>query len=951
MKKPIMLVCFVFALTVLLAALTACASATPTPVPPTPVPTLVPTTVPTNAPTAAPTATRVPPTATPAPSATPTPVTLKGMADDVARKVGVVMQVVEGDPQKVIFVFADAHSSRVVQLNVAIMLNRLYTRYGLRHIGLEGFTADKGTLALTWAHRKPYYQTGQKITGREDVLVQTLKDGEISSAELMGLIYADVVVHGIEDAALYALEVTPAAQRAVYNYLSRIAYARMNAEQRATWNSLYYDQKKPDDAMTFVTQVDKFAAFVWGRYTASPNAPSAEEQLELIDQMEQEATKAGFKPSPADQAGINEQRQFVKHISLRSDAMAANMLKVAAANPGASLALAGLGGDHIQRVVELLTKGGGSVVVIRSASGGAQLSSEAMTRKNQALSVAPAGTLGRLLSGGRKPPPVAGSPWYQQLEQVQECFHNLAWTIELANLQSGADPQQVANAANTAMGQWAGALSAAGIASASVIGVNVGGFTAGVQVNVQLPNGQTLNAEVQVDPEKVNPLNPTSEPNFDLDGLLNQTANDMTTTYTTTAEPQPGEPQPISSNVQVTWTGGDEVDIPARPDWWHRTPEGDGIQKIDADGTKHTLYFDGRTVTEYKDGKKVTEDPKAGTKITEVPDGSKVTEYTDGPLKGTKVTEDKKAGTKVTETPGPSGPTVVTEYTDGPKRGQKETVTPDGKKVTEIPGANGPTLVIDYPKSEGEPAKTVTVTPDGKKVTEYKEGWIARVTEEPGKRVTEYRAGDVFRVTEEPGKKVTEYISGGTFTEYTEGPNKGMKVSESSSGHEKVTEYTEGPNKGMKVTEYKEGSIAKVTEQPGKKVTEYREGDILKVTEEWGTKVTEYKVGKKVTEHAGGWTETEYTEGPNKGMKVIQGSDRTEVLRDGVAAIKVDGRWLVAWAGQPAGWELPPNISAFLFGVPVLTVDGDEAILTASDGTKVTVNKDGTWDIEIAGRE
>jgi len=358
------------------------------------------------------------------------------MADDVARGVGKVMQIVEGDPLKVIFVFDEDHRSRLGQVEIAVMLDRLYSQYRVRHFGLEGHTADKPPLNLAWAHRKPYFQPGQKITPREDVIAYTLRAGEISSTEFIGLIYADVVIHGIDDAKLYAVQLTSQAEGALGNYLFQLAYARMNLQQRAAWQTLY-EQKKYSEAFNYAVNTDPFTARVWGRYTDWRDPLPAEQGLELLGQIEQEMQKAGLRPPPDQQAAFNTYREYVKVISARSDAMVANMLNVAAAKPGAPLALTGLGIDHTKRVMELLTQAGVSIVHIRPAALTEEklvtvgwLSNEAYARKGQGRSVAPAGHLGALLEGRKKPPPVANQKEYQRQMYLKQVG---LWILNEAN--------------------------------------------------------------------------------------------------------------------------------------------------------------------------------------------------------------------------------------------------------------------------------------------------------------------------------------------------------------------------------------------------------------------------------------------------------------------------------------------------------------------------------------
>ncbi|MBI4790146.1 MAG: hypothetical protein HY782_24185 [Chloroflexi bacterium] len=428
-----------FALAMLFALLmTACA----TPPPPTsqPTATAVPPTATAVPPTATfvpPAATRVPPTVTPTatpvpPTATPVPVTMKDIATAVADKVAQVVKVVEGDPKRMLLVFDERHDSRLTQMEIAVMLNRLYEKYGLKHIGLEGQPHDKGPLKLDWAHRKPYYQPGQKITAREDVLVYSLMQGEIGSAEFMGLIYNDVVVDGIDDAKLYAVDATQAMDDAMFVYMGEIAWARMNETQRSTLQALF-DQKKYEEARNYAFSTFKFTADVWARMTDSVNFMQMEEWVELLDKLEPEAEKAGFTPTAEEKKNLAAMRDWAKAMSQRSDAMVANALKVLAANPGAPVAIT-VGAGHTSRITELLAKSGVSFAVIRprsiaEGSKAGLLASDEYNRKVKGQSVAPAGFLGAMLEGRKKPQPTAEKIGYiaqQEMKEILQLMVNSA---------------------------------------------------------------------------------------------------------------------------------------------------------------------------------------------------------------------------------------------------------------------------------------------------------------------------------------------------------------------------------------------------------------------------------------------------------------------------------------------------------------------------------------------
>lgn len=374
------------------------------------------------------------------------PPTLQEMAGEVAADVGQVMTVVEGDPQRVIFLFEERHDSRLGQVEIAIMLNRLYRDYGMRHIGLEGQPAQKGPLDLTWAHEQPYYQPDQPISSREDVIVQTLQDGEISAVEAIGLIYYDVVVDGIDDAGLYAFEIGDSAHSVHIYYLLNIAWAGMSNVERTAYMSLYND-KKYDEAMEFALSTDEWTAEMWGRLSNTVDIASAEEWLEALDAMKARAAEVNAVLDDQAAADLASLREYIQTVSQRSDIMAANMLALTQAYPGAPLAM-NAGAMHTARLVELLTQGGASLVVLRpqSLAEGSTLgllSPEAYNRKAAGLSVDPDGWLGSFLDGRRKPEPVADTVAYKQNCIVRERAQQLVKSaVDLFNQGYSAEEVQ-----------------------------------------------------------------------------------------------------------------------------------------------------------------------------------------------------------------------------------------------------------------------------------------------------------------------------------------------------------------------------------------------------------------------------------------------------------------------------------------------------------------------------
>ncbi len=802
-------VCIIAALTLLFAFSSACAGA-PTPTPP-----------PTSTP-ALPTATPVPPTATPAPpTATPTPVTLKQIADQITGKVGKVMKVVEGDPKRAVIVFEETHISRLGQIGIATMLNRLYEKYGVKRIGLEGYFPEKGPLRTAWAQPQTPFRSGQKVTPREDVIAYTLKAGEISSAEFMGLIYADIVVHGIDDAKLYVVP-PPGEFQTLATYLLNIAYTRANAQQRAAFQALR-DQQKHAEAESNLINTDKFTADTFVRVADFANPLAIEEVLNLLDRIEQEAQKAGFKPSTTLQSNFAALRGLYKEAAQRSDSMVANTIKLIETHPGTPIPIM-IGAGHTQGMVELFAKRGIPLAVIRprSLAEGSRadwLSSEAYQRKQKGQSVAPSGHLGALLEGRIKPPPVVDQKAYQQQAYVKEIAD---WFAGMAAVdwKNGHSIDVIHDALNEFANSYDFGMTRLrmGIEHIDIKKVEVvhdpsapyGSIDRDrvqVEFDVVFNDGKQIHGTAWV----ANPQTPY--PSL-FDDYLNGMRNSMNMDTAPTSPPDKVPPERISSSTSAAWQLVDDEVV---------------VLKLLPDGAKVTEYKNGKKVTETKDTK-VTE-YKDGQRVTVTKDGTRITEYTTGKNKGTKVTEHKD-GRTVIET---QGGTKMTEYTEGPNKGTLETEYQGGMKVIR--------------KADNS---TVTDLPDGTQITRDRYGNTSILkpdgtlinTDRDGNSFTHYLNGtyvcefkDGTKVTEQrDGKKVTEYRDGKKVTEYTDGPSKGTKVTEYTAGSMKGTTETEQPDGTTTVTM---GDGSKIVSKGGMAVTEYKD---RKVTETKDTKVVEGRI-------------------------------------------------------------------------------------------------------------
>ena len=343
---------------------------------------------------------------------------LSDIAEAVAEDVGVVLEVAEGDPDRVIFVFEEQHDSILVQIEIAIMLDRLYADYGMRHMGVESLAVTDGPLDLSWAHWAPTYHPYEPITSREDVIAHTLFLGEIGAVEMMGLVYEDAVVNGIDDAELSAINLPVDTWVAPLDYVYNIALVGMDGNEYAQWEALY-DAEKYEEAFDFAVSTDPFTTEAYDRLSDTVDMASAEETLEIYALLRMRARRERIDLPEGTEEDLAACEDFLMAVSERSDVMAEAALELASAHPGAPVAI-NIGAMHTERIIQLLEDGGVSYVLIRSlaqATGSLAglLTLEQFDRKSQGLSVGGENHIASFLDG-RKKPEVTSSKWWYKVE-------------------------------------------------------------------------------------------------------------------------------------------------------------------------------------------------------------------------------------------------------------------------------------------------------------------------------------------------------------------------------------------------------------------------------------------------------------------------------------------------------------------------------------------------------
>lgn len=340
------------------------------------------------------------------------------MLTGVTAGVGTVSETGAGSDAPRVCVLEERHTSVTGQLEIALMLLRLYERHGLRHVALEGLTAGEPFPSTEW-----YRQLGgpEDEETRHEVLVGLLREGEISAAELIAAAFPDVTVRAADDPAAYAVEETQTASTAPAVYLYKIALKSVRPEHAARLRRLSRQHKIAQMA-EFVISLDGWASERYAAMKSATRRASFEERLRELEEIEARAAFTGAELTAEDRGAMAEARDFFEAGRRRSETMART---VAELGPAAPLVVLNLGAAHTEAVSRLLADAGLTYAVMSSAALGegespGDLADESFERKGKSLSAALAGGgLGSLLDGRKKPPPVLGKMWLKADAQLR----------------------------------------------------------------------------------------------------------------------------------------------------------------------------------------------------------------------------------------------------------------------------------------------------------------------------------------------------------------------------------------------------------------------------------------------------------------------------------------------------------------------------------------------------
>ena len=297
-----------------------------------------------------------------------------------------------GDPHCQVIVMEERHDSRAVQVEMAMMLNRLYRVAGLRDLALEGAVVERGAPTAAWFQKLP------DQAARAEQALYLLKQGEIGAAEFMAVIHPDFRLHPVEVASQYSVDLSPAASEALTTYFDVLSNTPMTDDQAQRLLKLFHAAVPPDGSATPV-----------------------EAMPAIIDGVVQLALELKVDVGDAARA-IQEERTFDVTAVQRSSTMGDKTFPILQ-RASKHLVVMDVGEAHTSSVVNLLNQRSASVAVLSPLSlpldqRHGDLTTAEFDRKLRGRSIEAAGTLGAMFDGRHKPPPSIDAPWFMTKESI-----------------------------------------------------------------------------------------------------------------------------------------------------------------------------------------------------------------------------------------------------------------------------------------------------------------------------------------------------------------------------------------------------------------------------------------------------------------------------------------------------------------------------------------------------
>lgn len=340
------------------------------------------------------------------------------LARDICTGICTPGQMFQGGKGAPILILEERHDSVTGQIQHALALVRLHERHGLRKIALEGYLKERPPIDTHWFTRMAAKPDG--VYERAKVAGRLLREGELSSAELMKLVYEDVVLLPIETRAGYEVELGQEASRIPMLYLLQLAQKSLRKEHEPQLQRLK-EQKRTKEFLDLLLSLDPWVQAQAKRLQDDATFMNAEQMLTLLEEIDQRVKQLVVERSPAEEKAMGAALAFWRGRVGASKTMVDATLTIAN-QPGTEMVAMIAGAAHTDGICKMLRAAGRSYVVItplalKAQKGKGELTGKMYERKLAKLPVVD-GELSELLlkalpQRNKKPEPVLPQAWLQ----------------------------------------------------------------------------------------------------------------------------------------------------------------------------------------------------------------------------------------------------------------------------------------------------------------------------------------------------------------------------------------------------------------------------------------------------------------------------------------------------------------------------------------------------------
>jgi hypothetical protein len=344
-----------------------------------------------------------------------------------------------------VIILPEQHNSRLAQLQEAVALVRLHDKYQLHDIALEGYVQGK-QIDYSWIPKTFGHMT---VQDRAIVVVQILKEGEISAAEFMRLVYDDITIHPIEDSASYYTDPPTNSSVAIYGYLVQIALKQAESldtdkqlEIMERFNQIKNENNKvkkidlQKKAIEYLIAQDNWTKQKYEKLLtdSAKISDQIEEQIAELQDIKNKSSELGLTIKAEDSQALDGYIDFLSKRKISSEVMvdATDIML----NGNKSIAAMIIGAAHTKGICDLFDAKARAYCVIEplalnDRNNPSNLSSQAFNLKYQQKSVVTDGIMKEIfdhygVKSLKKPEQVIDQPWFKAKIEVYTAIARIA---------------------------------------------------------------------------------------------------------------------------------------------------------------------------------------------------------------------------------------------------------------------------------------------------------------------------------------------------------------------------------------------------------------------------------------------------------------------------------------------------------------------------------------------